>query len=138
MKQYQLTDFLPTTKKEAELRKWTDVDVVLFSGDAYIDHPSFGSAVIGRILENEGLKVAIVPQPDWRGDFRDFKKFGEPRMFFAVTSGVMDSMVNHYTANKRLRSNDAYSPNGQAGLRPDRATIVYGGHIPAPIHSLNN
>ena len=125
MKQYQLTDFLPTTKKEAELRKWTDVDVVLFSGDAYIDHPSFGSAVIGRILENEGLKVAIVPQPDWRGDFRDFKKFGEPRMFFAVTSGVMDSMVNHYTANKRLRSNDAYSPNGQAGLRPDRATIVY-------------
>ncbi|MGM9818283.1 MAG: YgiQ family radical SAM protein [Paludibacteraceae bacterium] len=125
MTKYQLTDFLPTTKKEAELRKWDTVDVVLFSGDAYIDHPSFGTAVIGRVLESEGLKVAIVPQPDWRGDFRDFKKFGQPRMFFAVTAGVMDSMVNHYTANKRLRSNDAYSPNGQAGLRPDRATIVY-------------
>lgn len=125
MTKYQLTDFLPTTKKEAELRKWNTVDVVLFSGDAYIDHPSFGTAVIGRVLESEGLKVAIVPQPDWRGDFRDFKKFEQPRMFFAVTAGVMDSMVNHYTANKRLRSNDAYSPNGQAGLRPDRATIVY-------------
>lgn len=125
MKNYQLTDFLPTTKKEIELRSWNEVDVVLFSGDAYVDHPSFGSAVIGRVLESEGLKVAIVPQPDWRGDFRDFKKFGKPRMFFAVTAGVMDSMVNHYTANKRLRSNDAYSPNGQAGLRPDRATIVY-------------
>lgn len=125
MKNYQLTDFLPTTKKEIGLRSWNEVDVVLFSGDAYVDHPSFGSAVIGRVLESEGLKVAIVPQPDWRGDFRDFKKFGKPRMFFAVTAGVMDSMVNHYTANKRLRSNDAYSPNGQAGLRPDRATIVY-------------
>lgn len=125
MKNYQLTDFLPTTKKEIELRSWNEVDVVLFSGDAYVDHPSFGSAVIGRVLEDEGINVAIVPQPDWRGDFRDFKKFGKPRMFFAVTSGVMDSMVNHYTANKRIRSNDAYSPNGQAGLRPDRATIVY-------------
>lgn len=125
MKPFQLTDFLPTTKKEADLRKWDYVDVVLFSGDAYVDHPSFGGAVIGRVLESEGLRVAIVPQPDWRGDFRDFKKFGTPRMFFAVSAGVMDSMVNHYTANKRLRSNDAYSPNGQAGLRPDRATIVY-------------
>ncbi len=125
MKNVLLTDFLPTTKKEAALRSWDEVDVVLFSGDAYVDHPSFGNAVIGRVLESEGLRVAIVPQPDWHGDLRDFKKFGTPRMFFAVSAGVMDSMVNHYTANKRLRSNDAYSPNGQAGLRPDRATIVY-------------
>ena len=122
---YQLTDFLPTTKKEIKLRGWDDVDVVLFSGDAYVDHPSFGASVIGRVMEAEGLRVAIVPQPDWHGDFRDFKKFGRPRLFFAISAGCMDSMVNHYTANKRLRSNDAYSPNGQAGLRPDNATIVY-------------
>lgn len=125
MHNFRLTDFLPTTKKECELRNWDYVDVVLFSGDAYVDHPSFGSAVIGRVLEAEGLRVAIVPQPDWRGDFRDFKKFGKPRMFFAVSAGCMDSMVNHYTANKRLRSNDAYSPDGRAGLRPDNCTIVY-------------
>lgn len=122
---YQLTDFLPTTKKEMELRGWDCVDVVIFSGDAYVDHPSFGAAVIGRVMEAEGLRVAIVPQPDWHGDFRDFKKFGRPRLFFAISAGCMDSMVNHYTANKRLRSNDAYSPNGQAGLRPDNVTIVY-------------
>lgn len=122
---YQLTDFLPTTKKEIKLRGWDDVDVVLFSGDAYVDHPSFGASVIGRVMEAEGLRVAVVPQPDWHGDFRDFKKFGRPRLFFAISAGCMDSMVNHYTANKRLRSNDAYSPNGQAGLRPDNATIVY-------------
>lgn len=126
MREYQLTDWLPTTKKELELRGWDEVDVVLFSGDAYVDHPSFGAAVIGRIIESEGFRVAIVPQPDWRGDFRDFKKLGCPRLFFAITAGCMDSMVNHYTANKRLRSDDAYSPNGQAGLRPDYATITYG------------
>lgn len=123
--EYRLTDFLPTTKKEMELRGWDAVDVVLFSGDAYIDHPAFGAAVIGRVLEAEGLRVAIVPQPDWHGDWRDFKKFGRPRLFFAITAGAMDSMVNHYTANRRRRSNDAYSPDGRAGLRPDNCTIVY-------------
>lgn len=124
-KSLQLTDWLPTTKKEMNLRGWDYVDVILFSGDAYIDHPSFGTAVIGRLLESEGLRVAIVPQPNWRDDLRDFKKLGEPRMFFAVTSGVMDSMINHYTANKRLRSNDAYTPDGRSDMRPDRATTVY-------------
>jgi uncharacterized radical SAM protein YgiQ len=124
-KQYQLTDFLPTTKKELELRGWDQVDVVLFTGDAYVDHPSFGAAVIGRILESQGLQVAIVPQPNWRDDLRDFKKMGRPRLFFAVTAGNMDSMVNHYTANKRLRSDDAYTPDGKAGMRPDYATITY-------------
>jgi len=125
MKQAQLTDFLPTTKKELELRGWDEVDVILFSGDAYVDHPSFGGAVIGRILEQEGLRVALVPQPNWRDDLRDFKKLGKPRMFFAISAGCMDSMINHYTANKRLRSDDAYSPDGKAGFRPDRATVVY-------------
>ena len=125
MQDYKLTDFLPTTKKELELRGWDSVDVVLFSGDAYIDHPSFGAAVIGRVLEQEGLHVAIVPQPDWRGDHRDFTKMGRPRLFFAISAGCMDSMVNHYTANRRLRSNDAYSPDGKAGMRPDRTTVVY-------------
>lgn len=122
---YQLTDWLPTTKKELELRGWDTVDVILFSGDAYIDHPSFGTAVIGRLLENEGLRVAIVPQPNWRDDLRDFKKLGIPRLFFAVTAGVMDSMINHYTANKRLRSQDAYTPDGRSDMRPDRAITVY-------------
>ncbi|NDP22463.1 MAG: YgiQ family radical SAM protein [Paludibacter sp.] len=122
---FQLTDFLPTTRKELELRGWDEVDVVLFSGDAYIDHPSFGSAVIGRILEAQGLRVAIVPQPNWRDDLRDFKKMGRPRLFFAISAGNMDSMVNHYTANKRLRSDDAYTPDGKAGMRPDYATITY-------------
>ena len=121
----QLTDWLPTTKKEMELRGWDYVDVVLFSGDSYIDHPSFGTAVIGRLLESEGLRVAIVPQPNWRDDLRDFKKMGIPRLFFAVTAGVMDSMINHYTANKRLRSNDAYTPDGRSDMRPDRAVTVY-------------
>ena len=120
-----LTNFLPTTKKELELRGWDEVDVVLFSGDAYVDHPSFGAAVIGRVIESEGWRVAIVPQPDWRGDHRDFTKMGRPRRFFAISAGCMDSMVNHYTANKRLRSNDAYTPDGKAGMRPDRATITY-------------
>jgi uncharacterized radical SAM protein YgiQ len=123
--EYRLTDFLPTTKKEMDLRGWHDVDVVLFSGDAYVDHPSFGAAVIGRLLEAQGLKVALVPQPDWRGDHRDFTKMGRPRLFFAVSAGCMDSMVNHYTAGKRLRSDDAYTPDGRPGARPDYATITY-------------
>ena len=120
-----VTRWLPVTKKEAELRGWSDLDVVLFTGDAYIDHPSFGSAVIGRIIESAGFKVAIAPQPNWRDDLRDFKKFGVPNLFFAVTSGCMDSMINHYTANKRLRKDDAYSPGGRAGFRPDYAVSVY-------------
>ncbi len=122
---FQLTDFLPTTVKELKLREWDEVDVVLFSGDAYVDHPSFGTAVIGRVMEAEGLRVAIVPQPNWQDDLRDFKKFGVPRLFFAVTAGNMDSMVNHYTANKRLRSDDAYTAGGEAHKRPDYATITY-------------
>ncbi len=122
---YKTTDWLPTTKKEVQERGWDQPDVILFTGDAYVVHPSFGAAVIGRILEAEGLRVAIVPQPNWQDDLRDFKKLGEPRLFFAVTSGNMDSMVNHYTANKRRRSDDAYTPGGQANKRPDYATIVY-------------
>lgn len=125
MKEYRLTDWLPTTKKEVELRGWNEVDVILFSGDAYIDHPSFGAAVIGRILEAEELKVAIIPQPNWRDDLRDFKKLGRPRLFFGIAPGCMDSMVNHYTANRRLRSDDAYTPDGRADMRPDYPTIVY-------------
>ena len=120
-----LKAYLPTTKKELLLRGWEEVDVILFSGDAYIDHPAFGAAVIGRVLEDAGYKVAIVPQPDWRGDYRDFTKLGKPRLFFAVTAGSMDSMVNHYTAAKRLRSDDAYTPDGRAGSRPDYCTITY-------------
>ena len=126
---YQLTDWLPTTKKEMNLRGWDIADVILFSGDAYIDHPSFGTAVIGRLLEQEGLRVAIVPQPNWRDDLRDFKKLGAPRLFFAVTAGVMDSMINHYTANKRLRSQDAYTPDGRADMRPDRAVKIGRAHV---------
>ena len=121
----QLTDFLPTTRKEMELRGWDEVDVVLFSGDAYVDHPSFGAAVIGRILEAEGLRVAIVPQPNWRDDLRDFRKLGRPRLFFGVSAGCMDSMVNKYTANKRLRSEDAYTPDGRHDQRPEYPSIVY-------------
>jgi len=121
----KLSDFLPTTKKEVELRGWTQLDVILFSGDAYIDHPSFGVAVIGRTLEAAGYKVAIVPQPDWHGDFRDFKKLGRPRLYFGIAPGCMDSMVNKYTANRRLRSEDAYSPDGRHDCRPEYPTIVY-------------
>lgn len=117
--------WLPTTKKEVERLGWNELDVILFSGDAYVDHPSFAAAVIGRILEAEGLKVAIVPQPDWHGDYRDFKKLGRPRLFFGISPGAMDSMVNKYTANKRLRSEDAYSPDGRHDLRPEYPTIVY-------------
>lgn len=123
--EYRLTDFLPTTKKEMELRGWHEADVILFSADAYVDHPSFGAAVIGRVLEAAGYKVAIVPQPDWHGDFRDFKKLGRPRLFFGIAPGCMDSMVNKYTANRRLRSEDAYSPDGRHDMRPEYPTIVY-------------
>ena len=125
MKEYKLTDWLPTTKKEIELRGWTELDVILFSGDAYVDHPSFGAAVIGRMLESQGLRVAIVPQPNWRDDLRDFKKLGRPRLFFGVSAGCMDSMVNKYTANKRLRSEDAYTPDGRHDMRPEYPSIVY-------------
>ena len=120
-----ITDWLPVTKKDLLKRGFDEVDVVLISGDAYVDHPAFGTAVIGRIIEDEGFSVAIVPQPNWKDDLRDFKKFGRPRFFFGVTAGCMDSMVNHYTANKRLRSTDAYTPGGSSGFRPDYATTVY-------------
>ena len=123
--QNDLKAFLPTTKKELELRGWDYVDIIFFSGDAYIDHPSFGAAVLGRVLEAAGYRVAIVPQPDWHGDFRDFKKLGRPRLFFGVSPGAMDSMVNKYTANRRLRSEDAYSPDGRHDMRPEYPSIVY-------------
>lgn len=121
----KVSDWLPTTRKEAEMRGWNELDVVIFSGDAYIDHPSFGAAVIGRILEAEGLRVAIVPQPNWQDDLRDFKKMGRPKLFFGISAGCMDSMVNKYTAAKRFRSEDAYSPNGKHSMRPEYATTVY-------------
>ncbi len=117
--------WLPTTAKEVQALGWDYIDVILISGDAYIDHPSFGIAVIGRILEAEGYRVAVIPQPNWRDDLRDFKKLGAPRLFFGVSAGSMDSMVNHYTANIRLRSDDAYTPGGKAGFRPDYAVTVY-------------
>lgn len=120
-----ITDWLPITRKEVEARGWGELDVILISGDAYVDHPAFGTAVISRIMEDEGLRVAIVPQPNWQDDLRDFKKMGRPNLFFGVTSGCMDSMVNHYTASKRRRSTDAYTPGGDAGFRPDYATTVY-------------
>lgn len=119
--------WFPTSKKEMEAAGWERPDVILFTGDAYIDHPSFGAAVIARVLEAAGMNVAVVPQPNWRDDLRDFSKLGEPRYFFAVTAGNMDSMVNHYTAARRLRSDDAYTPGGAAGFRPDYATVVYTG-----------
>ena len=117
--------WLPTSKKEVQQLGWEDIDVIMFTGDAYIDHPSFGAAVISRVLEHEGLRVALVPQPNWKDDLRDFKKLGKPSLFFAVTAGNMDSMVNHYTAGKRKRHNDAYTPGGKPGFRPDYATITY-------------
>ena len=120
-----ITDWLPITKKEVEKRGWEELDVVIISGDAYVDHPAFGTAVIGRIIESEGFKVGIIPQPNWRDDLRDFKKFGAPKYFFGVTGGCMDPMVNHYTASKRKRSTDSYTPDGAAGFRPDYATTVY-------------
>lgn len=120
-----ITAWLPTTLKEARRRGWEELDVILVTGDAYVDHPAFGTAVIGRILESMGLKVAIIAQPNWQDDLRDFKKFGAPKYFFGVTSGNMDSMVNKYTAGKRLRSNDAYTAGGSPNFRPDYATTVY-------------
>ncbi len=122
---YHITNWLPTSKKEVEARGWDELDVILFSGDAYVDHPSFGAAVIGRMLEADGLRVAIVPQPNWRDDLRDFKKLGIPRLFFGISGGCMDSMVNHYTAAKRLRSDDAYTAGNVAGFRPDYAVTAY-------------
>ena len=120
-----MAEWLPTTKKECEQLGWDELDVILFSGDAYVDHPSFGTAVIGRVLEHHGLRVAIVPQPNWQDDLRDFKKLGKPRLFFGVTAGCMDSMVNRYTAGKRLRSEDAYTPDGRHTGRPEYPSIVY-------------
>lgn len=120
-----LLEWLPITAKEVELRGWDELDVVLITGDAYVDHPSFGAAVIGRIIESEGFRIGLIPQPNWRDDLRDFKKFGKPKYFFGVTAGNMDSMVNHYTANRRKRSDDAYTPGGEAGYRPDYALSVY-------------
>ncbi len=125
MENRPITDWLPLSRKEALQRGWQDLDVVLISGDAYVDHPAFGTAVVGRIIESEGFSVAIVSQPNWQDDRRDFKKMGKPRLFFGITSGCMDSMVNHYTANKRLRSTDAYTAGGISGFRPDYATITY-------------
>ena len=126
MKELQdITKWIPTTKKEVEMRGWGELDVILISGDAYVDHPAFGPAVIGRVIESEGYRVAIIPQPNWKDDLRDFKKLGKPRFFFGVTAGCMDSMVNHYTANKRLRSTDAYTPGGDTGFRPDYAVSIY-------------
>lgn len=119
------TDFLPTSRDEMDELGWEQADVIIFSGDAYVDHPSFGAAVIGRVLQKQGFKVAIVPQPNWRDDLRDFKKLGRPRLFFGVSAGAMDSMVNHYTANRRLRHDDAYTAGGRHGMRPDMPTIVY-------------
>ena len=122
---YDLTQYLPTSVKEMKLLGWDYVAVVLFSGDAYVDHPSFGAAVIGRTLQAAGYRVAIVAQPNWQDDLRDFRKFGAPRLFFGVSAGAMDSMVNHYTAARRRRSDDAYTPGGRHGARPDYPTIVY-------------
>ena len=117
--------FLPTSKEEMDRLGWDQADIIFFSGDAYVDHPSFAAAVIGRSLQAAGYRVAIVPQPNWRDDLRDFRKLGKPRLFFAVSAGAMDSMVNHYTANRRLRHDDAYTPGGRHGMRPDYPTIVY-------------
>ncbi|MCK9302454.1 MAG: YgiQ family radical SAM protein, partial [Bacteroidales bacterium] len=121
----EYSEFLPITLKEMQHLGWTQPDVIIISGDAYVDHPSFGTAIIGRVLESKGLKVAIIPQPNWQDDLRDFKKFGQPRLFFGVTAGNMDSMINRYTANRRLRSDDAYTPGGKSGFRPDYASITY-------------
>ena len=120
-----LSRWLPTTRDELDARGWDFVDVIIVSGDAYVDHPAFGTAVIGRLIEHEGFRVAIISQPNWRDDLRDFRKLGAPRLFFGVTSGCMDSMVNRYTAAKNLRKEDAYTPGGEHGFRPDYAAVVY-------------
>ncbi|MBR5699499.1 MAG: YgiQ family radical SAM protein, partial [Bacteroidales bacterium] len=116
---------IPTSKKEVDALGWDYIDVIFFTGDAFVDHPSFGSAVLSRWLQKWGYRVAVVPQPNWRDDLRDFRKLGRPRLYFALNSGAMDSMVNHYTASKRLRHDDAYTPDGKAGARPDYAVNVY-------------
>ncbi|WP_034061020.1 YgiQ family radical SAM protein [Lacinutrix jangbogonensis] len=125
MQELQLSDWLPTTNKEVKIRGWEALDVILFSGDAYVDHPSFGPAVIGRILESYGLRVAIVPQPNVKDNLQDFVKMGKPKLFFGVTGGCMDPMLSNYNANKKRRDKDAYTPNGDIGFRPDYATTVY-------------
>ena len=125
MQELKLSDWLPTTNKEVKIRGWDALDVILFSGDAYVDHPSFGPAVIGRILESYGLRVAIVPQPNVNDNLQDFVKLGAPKLFFGVTGGCMDPMISNYTASKKKRDKDAYTPNGEIGFRPDYATTVY-------------
>ena len=125
MQDLKLSDWLPTTNKEVKIRGWDALDVILFSGDAYVDHPSFGPAVIGRILESYGLRVAIVPQPNVKDNLQDFVKMGKPKLFFGVTGGCMDPMLSNYNANKKRRDKDAYTPNGDIGFRPDYATTVY-------------
>lgn len=120
-----ITSWLPVTMKDAKKKGWDELDVILVTGDAYVDHPAFGAAVIGRIIESYGLRVAIIPQPNWQDDLRDFKKFGKPRLFFGVTAGNMDSMVNKYTAAKRKRTNDSYTPGGDVNFRPDYASVEY-------------
>src|SRR5665647_1212012 len=114
---FKITDWIPVTVKEAKAKGYETLDVIIVSGDAYVDHPSFGTAIIARILEKQGLKVAIIPQPNWQDDLRDFRKFGKPELFFAVTAGNMDSMINHYTANRRLRSDDAFTPSSDLRRR---------------------
>ena len=115
----------PTSVKEVQALGWDYIDIILVTGDAFVDHPSFGTAVIARWLQKWGYRVAVVPQPNWRDDLRDFRKLGAPRLYVGVNSGAMDSMVNHYTASKRLRHDDAYTPDGKAGARPDYAVTVY-------------
>ena len=119
-----MKDFLPTSKEDLKKRGWNELDIIIVTGDAYVDHPSYGEAVIGRVLEDAGFRVGIVAQPDWRHT-DDFKKLGRPKLFFAVTAGNLDSMVANYTANKKVRNIDDYSPAGKSHLRPDRASIVY-------------
>ena len=118
----RLSSWLPTTNKEVKIRGWEELDVILFSGDAYVDHPTFGPAVIGRLLESFGLKVAIVPQPNVNDNLQDFVKLGKPRLFFGVTGGCMDPMISNYNSNKKRRDKDAYTPNGEIGFRPDSFT----------------
>ena len=123
---YEHTDrFLPVTREEMDRLGWDRADIILVTGDAYVDHPAFGTAVMARLAEHQGMRVAVLPQPNWRDDLRDFKKLGTPRLFFGVTAGAMDSMVNHFTARRRRRSNDAYTPGGRTGYRPDMPSIVY-------------
>ena len=124
----KVMSFLPTSKQEMKQRGWDSLDIILVSGDAYVDHPSYGTSVIGRVLEKAGYRVGIIAQPDWKNT-DDFKKLGKPRFFFGITAGNMDSMVSNYTAHKKPRKKDDYSPGGKAGLRPDRATIVYANRI---------